>query len=128
MGARGTQAAAIEVADVALMTDDLSKIVLARFVGVGVVHVLGITAALLGWIGPIQAAMIHPGPDELDNKIGKVESHGSFTAPSTGVHGWFWENKGDRNVEMHLTVAGFFDAAKMYAGGPPEDLPVEDAK
>jgi Zn2+/Cd2+-exporting ATPase len=32
--------------------------------GVGVVHVLGI-AALLGWIGPIQAAMLHPGPDVL---------------------------------------------------------------
>ena len=78
MGARGTQAA-IEAADVALMTDDLSKIVLARalarrayrtiqenlYVGVGVVHVLGITAALLGWIGPIQAAMIHLGPDIL---------------------------------------------------------------
>lgn len=78
MGARGTQAA-IEAADIALMTDDLSKIVLARaiakrayrtiqenlFVGVGVVHVLGITAALLGWIGPIQAAMLHLGPDIL---------------------------------------------------------------
>ncbi len=78
MGARGTQAA-IEAADVALMTDDLSKIVYARaiarrayrtiqenlYVGVGVVHVLGITAALLGWIGPIQAAMIHLGPDIL---------------------------------------------------------------
>ena len=33
--------------------------------GVGVVHVLGITAALLGWIGPIQAAIIHLGPDVL---------------------------------------------------------------
>ena len=78
MGARGTQAA-IEAADVALMTDDLSKIIFARalakrayrtiqeniYVGVGVVHVLGITAALLGWIGPIQAAMIHLGPDIL---------------------------------------------------------------
>jgi hypothetical protein len=29
---------------------------------------------------------------------------------------------------FHLTVAGFFDSAKMYAGGPPEDVPVEDAK
>lgn len=78
MGARGTQAA-IEAADVALMTDDLSRIVLARalarrayrtiqeniFVGVGVVHVLGITAALLKWIGPIQAAVLHLGPDVL---------------------------------------------------------------
>lgn len=78
MGARGTQAA-LEAADIALMTDDLGKIVLARalarrsyrtiqenlFVGVGVVHVLGITAALLGWIGPIQAAVLHLGPDIL---------------------------------------------------------------
>ncbi len=78
MGGGGTQAA-LEAADIALMTDDLSKIVGARaiarrayrtiqenlFVGVGVVHVLGITAALLGWIGPIQAAFIHLGPDIL---------------------------------------------------------------
>ncbi len=78
MGVAGTQAA-LEAADVALMTDDLSKIVLARaiaakayrtikenlFVGVGVVHVLGITAALLRWIGPVQAALIHLGPDIL---------------------------------------------------------------
>ncbi len=78
MGAKGTQAA-LEAADIALMTDDLGKIVFARslakrayrtiqeniFVGVGVVHVLGITAALMGWIGPIQAAMIHLGPDVL---------------------------------------------------------------
>ena len=78
MGGGGTQAA-LEAADIALMTDDLSKIVVARaiarrayrtiqenlFVGVGVVHVCGITAALLGWIGPIQAAMLHLGPDIL---------------------------------------------------------------
>ena len=78
MGGGGTQAA-LEAADIALMTDDLGKIAAARaiarcayrtiqenlFVGVGVVHVLGITAALLGWIGPIQAAFIHLGPDVL---------------------------------------------------------------
>ena len=78
MGGGGTQAA-LEAADIVLMTDDLSKIAGARaiarrayrtvqenlFVGVGVVHVLGITAALLGWIGPIEAAIIHLGPDVL---------------------------------------------------------------
>ncbi len=78
MGGGGTQAA-LEAADIALMTDDLAKIATARaiarrayrtiqenlFVGVGVVHVLGITAALLGWIGPIEAAIIHLGPDVL---------------------------------------------------------------
>ena len=74
-----TGLAALEAADIVLMQDDLIKIVSARaiarrayrtiqenlFVGVGVVHVLGITAALLGWIGPIQAAILHLGPDIL---------------------------------------------------------------
>ena len=78
MGVAGTQAA-IEAADVALMTDDLGNIVLARviaarayrtikenlLVGVGVVHVLGITAALFRLIGPVEAAVIHLGPDIL---------------------------------------------------------------
>jgi hypothetical protein len=65
---------------------------------------------------------------ELDNKIGKDSSYGQFIAPSTGVHGWFWQNKGKKDVKFHLTVAGFFDGAKMYVDGQPEDMPVEDAK
>jgi len=78
MGVAGTQAA-LEAADVALMTDDLGRIVEARaialrayrtikenlLVGVGVVHVAGIIAALLRLIGPVQAALIHLGPDIL---------------------------------------------------------------
>lgn len=78
MGGGGTQAA-LEAADIALMQDELGKIAVARaiarrayrtiqenlFVGVGVVHVLGIVAALMGWIGPIEAAVIHLGPDVL---------------------------------------------------------------
>ena len=78
MGVAGTQAA-MEAADVALMTEDLGKIVEARaiaarayrtikqnlIVGVGVVHLLGIAAALLRLIGPVEAAAIHLGPDLL---------------------------------------------------------------
>ena len=65
---------------------------------------------------------------ELDNKAGKDHSYGSFTAPSTGIHGWFWENKTDKEVEIHLTTAGFYDSAKMFAGDAPEELPIEDVK
>jgi hypothetical protein len=65
----------------------------------------------------------------LDDKIGKDHFFGSFVAPSTGVHGWFWQNKGKKDVRMHLSVAGFFDSAKMYeAGDPPEDLTITDPK
>lgn len=65
---------------------------------------------------------------QLDDKTGKAESYGSFTAPTTGIHGWFWQNKGDKDVMFHLTVAGFFDSAKMYVDGKPEDIPVDDVK
>jgi hypothetical protein len=62
----------------------------------------------------------------LDNKTGQDHSYGSFIAPSTGLHGWFMQNKEKQDVRIRLTVTGFFDSAKMYAGGPPEDIEVHD--
>ncbi len=63
----------------------------------------------------------------LENKTGKTQSYGSFTAPTTGVHGWFWHNKGKQDVRMHLSVSGFIDSSKMYeAGAPPEELTIKD--
>ena len=65
----------------------------------------------------------------LDDKLGKHHFYGSFVAPTTGVHGWFWQNKGKKDVRMHLPVSGFFDSSKMYdAGAPPEELTIEDPK
>lgn len=74
-----------------------------------------------------------PKPDyfesyQLDDKLGQDQSFGSFTAPTTGIHGWFWENKGRKQVQIHLTTAGFFDSAKMYSDGEATDLRIEDAK
>jgi hypothetical protein len=65
---------------------------------------------------------------ELDDKVGKEQSYGSFTAPSTGIHGWFFENKGEKEVTIRLTTAGFYTAAKQYSIFGIEDLPVEDVK
>jgi len=78
MGAMGTEAA-MEAADIVLMQDKLEKIELARriskrafrtikeniIVGVGVVHIIGITLVLLKILGPIEAAAIHLLPDTL---------------------------------------------------------------
>jgi hypothetical protein len=46
---------------------------------------------------------------EIDNQTGRTEAHGTFIAPSTGIHGWFWENKSPNEVSLKLVSAGFFD-------------------
>jgi hypothetical protein len=65
---------------------------------------------------------------ELNDQAGSDHSNGSFTAPSTGIHGWFWENKGKKEVQIHLITAGFYDNAKMMAGDEKVDLTIHDAK
>jgi hypothetical protein len=65
---------------------------------------------------------------ELNDKAGSDHSYGSFTAPSTGIHGWFWENKGKKEVQIHLVTAGFYDSAKMMAGDEKLDLEIQAAK
>jgi len=76
---------------------------------------------------------VKPKPDYyesylLDNKLGQDQSNGSFTAPSTGIHGWFWENKTKKMVTIHLTTAGYYDWAKMYSGDEKIDLEISDPK
>jgi hypothetical protein len=46
---------------------------------------------------------------ELNDTTGGTQSHGTFIAPSTGIHGWFWENKSDKPVTLKLVSAGYFD-------------------
>jgi hypothetical protein len=65
---------------------------------------------------------------ELNNQAGSDHSFGSFTAPTTGIHGWFWENKGKKQVDIHLVTAGFYDNAKMMAGDEKVDLDIQEAK
>jgi hypothetical protein len=46
---------------------------------------------------------------DIDNQVGKDQAHGTFIAPSTGIHGWFWENKNANEVTLKLVSAGFYD-------------------
>ena len=46
---------------------------------------------------------------EIDNQIGKDQGHGTFIAPASGIHGWFWENKTGKEVTLKLVSAGFYD-------------------
>jgi hypothetical protein len=65
-----------------------------------------------------------PNPDyydsyELDDKVGKDQSAGSFIAPSTGIHGWFWENTTDKEAVITLTAAGFYTVSHEFRKDQP---------
>lgn len=42
------------------------------------------------------------------------EAAGSFTAPFSGIHGWYWENPGGSTITVRLTTAGFYSAAHEF--------------
>jgi hypothetical protein len=44
-----------------------------------------------------------------NDTVGKDQSHGTFIAPSTGIHGWFWENQSLQPVTIKLVSSGFYD-------------------
>jgi hypothetical protein len=46
---------------------------------------------------------------QKDDKVGIAQFHGTFTAPSTGIEGWFWDNESGGPVTIKLVTAGFYD-------------------
>lgn len=39
---------------------------------------------------------------------------GSFTAPFSGIHGWYWENPGGETITIKLATAGFYISAHEF--------------
>ena len=59
-------------------------------------------------------------PDKYSESYGKGDARsasGVFIAPTPGVHGWFWENKGSGRVTVTLTTSGFYSASTEYRDG-----------
>jgi hypothetical protein len=48
---------------------------------------------------------------ESFDKRNRRQASGMFTAPFSGIHGWYWENPGGDPVKIKLTTAGFYSAA-----------------
>ena len=42
------------------------------------------------------------------------QADGSFTAPFTGIHGWYWENPGGETVTITLHTAGFYTGGHQF--------------
>jgi hypothetical protein len=55
--------------------------------------------------------------------IGKfTQRRGVFTAPTTGIHGWFWENRTSADVTVVLKTSGFYAKAYEFRDGFKNEL------
>lgn len=65
---------------------------------------------------------------EKDDQVGKSQSNGTFIAPNTGIHGWFWENGTGVPVTIKLVTAGFYDHIIEYRDGGKRPLEPSDPR
>lgn len=54
---------------------------------------------------------VAPGYAESFAKDRGDHSDGSYTAPFSGIHGWYWQNRGSTNVIISLQTSGFYSYA-----------------
>ena len=69
---------------------------------------------------------LHSEPDgaprgyaEFFDTNGGDRSHGTYSAPFPGIHGWWWENKSDRDVTITLSTSGFYTESREFRKGQP---------
>lgn len=60
-----------------------------------------------------------PGTSDSFEKGSAAQKRGAYTAPYNGIHGWYWENKSNREVTLTLTSVGFFDEARLFLPKQP---------
>lgn len=85
-------------------------------------------ALLYSWksTGPVNYEL-HAEPDgaprgyaqSYEKVEGKSEASGTLTAPFPGIHGWYWENTGDKEITVTLTSAGFYNMSHEFRTGAP---------
>ncbi len=52
---------------------------------------------------------------------------GSLYAPFTGIHGWFWENRGAQTILVRLYTAGFYQTSTVFRDGGEFERVIEPA-
>jgi hypothetical protein len=51
-----------------------------------------------------------------DIEANQRQGAGTFVAPFTGTHGWFWKNRGQQPVTVTLTITGFHKRLVRHGG------------
>ena len=59
-----------------------------------------------------------PGDLMFYEKAAGATASGALVAPWQGIHGWYWQNKGDAPVTVRLRMAGFYDLIPGQVGQP----------
>ena len=55
------------------------------------------------------------------------QKRGAYTAPYDGIHGWYWENKSNKDVKVVLQTAGFYDEAVVFLPKePPQPMEIPE--
>jgi len=54
-----------------------------------------------------------------EKKSASSGASGTLTAPFPGIHGWYWENKTDREVTVTLKTAGYYNLSHEFRNGQP---------
>ena len=54
-----------------------------------------------------------PGYAESFDSAASEMANGSYVAPFTGIHGWYWENPGTEELIITLSTAGFYRDAHV---------------
>jgi len=72
---------------------------------------------LFSWVATADVhSELHSEPDAgpkgyaetFDKHDGHGSGHGNYVAPFAGIHGWYWENRTDRNVTVRIVSAGHY--------------------
>ncbi|MEM7098202.1 MAG: hypothetical protein AAF541_08090 [Pseudomonadota bacterium] len=54
--------------------------------------------------------------DSVSFSVGRgAEEQGTYSAPFDGVHGWFWENRGAKEVIVTLESVGYYEDSTVYS-------------
>jgi len=59
-------------------------------------------------------------PEEYSPSFDQRQSekeYGSYTAPFSGIHGWYWENRNSSAITITLNASGFFTQATEFRDG-----------
>lgn len=111
--AAGAALAALQSADAPFRSDEM-EVVLESGEGVEVKAALAAGRAMVfTWSasGPVELDMHGEPPGgearTYEKASGRTSGHGTFVAPFTGRHGWFWQNLGAEPVKVTVRASGF---------------------